>query len=56
MRLQVQLWKRSFNEIMRDEDLHSQADYSAGQREAAFRVLLEIANILGEYQEDILIK
>ncbi|MGB8957133.1 MAG: hypothetical protein WCC10_17310 [Tumebacillaceae bacterium] len=38
---------------MRDEDLRSQTDYSAGQREAAHRVLIEVVNLLGSYQEDI---
>jgi len=40
---------------MRDEELQSQADYSAGQKEAAHRVLIEIVNILNEYQDDILL-
>lgn len=40
---------------MRDEELKSQADYSAGQKEAAHRILVEIVNILNEYHDDILI-
>lgn len=40
---------------MRDSELRSQTDYSAGQIEAAHRILLEIVNILHEYEEDILI-
>ena len=35
--------------------MQTQTDYSAGQREAAHRVLVEIANILDEYKDDILV-
>jgi len=40
---------------MKDSELRSQTDYSAGQIEAAHRILVEIVNILHEYEEDILI-
>lgn len=40
---------------MRDSELRSQTDYSAGQIEAAHRILVEIVNILNEYKGDILI-
>lgn len=40
---------------MRDEELKSQTDYSAGQKEAAHRVIVEIVNILSEYRDDMLI-
>lgn len=40
---------------MRDEELKSQADYSAGQTESAHRVIVEIMNILSEYRDDMLI-
>ena len=40
---------------MKDEDLRSQRDYSEGQREAAHRVLIEVTNILRDYQNDILL-
>jgi hypothetical protein len=40
---------------MKDEGLRSQTDYSEGQKEAAYRVLMEIANILNDYRDDILI-
>ena len=40
---------------MRDEELHYQTDYTAGQREAAHRVLIEITNILDEYKDHILV-
>lgn len=41
--------------MIRDEELKSQTDYSEGQKEAAHRVIIEIINILSEYQEDMLI-
>ncbi|MGE1063610.1 nucleotidyl transferase AbiEii/AbiGii toxin family protein [Megasphaera paucivorans] len=41
--------------MIKDEDLHSQTDYSGGQREAAHRVLIEIMNILNAYKDDILV-
>lgn len=41
--------------MMKDEDLRSQRDYSEGQREAAHRVLIEVTNILHDYQNDILL-
>lgn len=40
---------------MKDYELRSQTDYSAGQREAANRVLLELVNILNDYQDEILV-
>ncbi|MBI9096304.1 MAG: hypothetical protein JEY71_15655 [Sphaerochaeta sp.] len=41
--------------MIRDEDLQSSVDYSAGQKEAAYRVLVELMNLFGEYKDDILI-
>lgn len=40
---------------MKEEDLQSQHDYSEGQREAAHRVLIEVTNLLRDYQNDILV-
>lgn len=39
--------------MIRDEDLKSSTDYSAGQKEAAHRILIELVNLFQEYQEDI---
>lgn len=39
--------------MMRDEDLKSNVDYSEGQKEAAHRILVELVNIFGEYEQDI---
>lgn len=39
--------------MIRDEDLKSCVDYSRGQKEAAHRILVELVNIFGEYEEDI---
>ena len=39
--------------MIRDEDLKSSVDYSEGQKEAAHRILVELVNIFGEYEEDI---
>lgn len=39
--------------MIRDEDLKSSVDYSKGQKEAAHRILVELVNIFGEYEEDI---
>lgn len=39
--------------MIRDEDLKSSIDYSEGQKEAAHRILVELANIFEEYEEDI---
>lgn len=36
-----------------DENLKSSVDYSEGQKEAAHRILVELVNIFGEYEEDI---
>ncbi len=41
--------------MVRDDELRSRTDYSGGQREAASRVLVEIANILKDYSDEILI-
>lgn len=38
---------------MRDQELQKFTDYTEGQREAAHRVLVEIVNLLTEYDEDI---
>ena len=40
---------------MRDDELKSITDYPDGQREAATRVIVELANILSEYERDIMI-
>ncbi|MCD7717325.1 MAG: hypothetical protein LUI39_12950 [Lachnospiraceae bacterium] len=39
--------------MIRDEDLITRVDYSAGQKEAAHRVLIELVNLFQEYEEDI---
>lgn len=39
--------------MIRDEDLKTSVDYSEGQKEAAHRILVELVNIFGEYEEDI---
>lgn len=39
--------------MMRDEDLKRAIDYSEGQKEAAYNVLGEIANLLSSYEDDI---
>ncbi len=39
--------------MIRDEDLKSSADYSAGQTEAAHRVLIELVNLFSEYKDEI---
>lgn len=39
--------------MIRDEDIKSGIDYSAGQKEAAHRILVELVNIFKEYEEDI---
>lgn len=39
--------------MIRDEDLKSSVDYSKDQKEAAHRILVELVNIFGEYEEDI---
>lgn len=38
---------------MKDEDLKKAIDYSEGQKKAAYMVLGEIVNLLGEFSEDI---
>ena len=38
---------------VQDKELQAAVDYSAGQKEAAYRVLGEIVNLLGEYSEHI---
>ena len=40
---------------MKDEDLKTQTDYVAGQREAARRVLIEIGNILRDYRSKMMV-
>lgn len=40
---------------MKDSELRSQADYSEGQKEAAQRILIEIANLLNDFQDNMLI-
>lgn len=39
--------------MIRDEDLRSSLDYSEGQKKAAHRVLVELVNIFGEYEDEI---
>ncbi|MCD7955071.1 MAG: hypothetical protein LUG93_04805 [Lachnospiraceae bacterium] len=39
--------------MIRDEELISIVDYSAGQKEAAHRVLVELVNLFQEYEDDI---
>lgn len=39
--------------MIKDEDLKSSIDYSAGQKEAAHRILVELVNIFREYENDI---
>ncbi len=38
---------------VQDKELQAAVDYSAGQKEAAYKVLGEIVNLLGEYSEHI---
>ena len=39
--------------MIRDEDLKNSLDYSEGQKEAAYRVLVELINLFTEYRDDI---
>lgn len=39
--------------MIHDEELKSSLDYSEGQKEAAYRVLIELINLFDEYREDI---
>lgn len=39
--------------VIKDENLQKATDYSKGQKEAAYSVLGEITNILGEYSDNI---
>lgn len=39
--------------VIRDEELKKATDYSEGQKEAAYAVLGEIVNLLGEYSENL---
>lgn len=39
--------------MIRDEELKSSLDYSEGQKEARHRILIELANLFQEYQDDI---
>ena len=40
---------------MKDEELKTQTDYVAGQREAARRVLIEIGNILHDFRNKMMV-
>ena len=39
--------------MIRDEELKSNADYGAGQTEAAHRILVELVNLFDEYRDEI---
>ncbi len=39
--------------MIRDDELKTMLDYSEGQKEAAHRVLVELVNIFGEYEDDL---
>jgi len=39
--------------MIKDEDLHSSIDYSEGQKEAAYRVLVELCSLFELYKDDI---
>lgn len=39
--------------MIQDEDLKYSTDYTQGQKDAAHRVLVELANLFAEYQDDI---
>ena len=39
--------------MIKDEDLQKVTDYSKGQKDAAYSVLGEIANILSDYSDDV---
>ena len=39
--------------MIHDEDLRSSMDYSEGQKQAAYRVLVELVNLFNEYRDDI---
>jgi len=39
--------------MIRDDELHNSLDYSVGQREAAHRILVELANLFNAYKDDI---
>ena len=39
--------------MIHDEELRSSLDYSAGQKEAAYRILIELINLFDEYRDDI---
>lgn len=39
--------------MIHDDELRTSSDYSAGQREAAHRVLIELVNLFDEYREEI---
>ena len=41
--------------MIHDEELRSSLDYSAGQKEAAYRILIELINLFDEYRDDIII-
>ena len=39
--------------MIHDEELRSSLDYSAGLKEAAYRILIELINLFDEYRDDI---
>ena len=39
--------------MIRDEDLKKATDYSEGQKAAAYMVLGELVNLLGEFSDDM---
>ena len=39
--------------MIHDEELKSSTDYNEGQKEAAYRVLVELINLFDEYKDDI---
>lgn len=39
--------------MIRDDELHNSLDYSEGQKEAAYRILVELVNLFDAYKDDI---
>lgn len=39
--------------MIKDGNLHSSIDYSEGQKEAAYRVLVELCSLFEQYKDDI---
>lgn len=39
--------------MIRDEELHTSMDYTEGQKEASFRVLIELCSLFTEYRDEI---